>query len=154
MPLFDYPAVQLVRIHGPLGYNDYSSYRAWLRDEFAFRCVYCFSREQWGRVTPIDLPNLARLRPPVGIRARLGWMPATLRDGPAVSCRPSVSQSSCLPTHAAKSRLPDTHLPIDPGALIVRRHPMRAGDGNRDGDSFDGYPSFWYQTVLCQEQRE
>jgi hypothetical protein len=66
MPLFDYPAVQLVRIHGPLGYNDYSSYRAWLRDEFAFRCVYCFSREQWGRVTPIDLPNLARLRPPGG----------------------------------------------------------------------------------------
>jgi hypothetical protein len=26
-------------------------------------------------------------------------------------------------------------------------------DGNRDRDS-DGYPSFWYQSVLCQEQRE
>jgi hypothetical protein len=31
MPLFDYPAERLVRIHGSLGYNDYSSYRAWLR---------------------------------------------------------------------------------------------------------------------------
>jgi hypothetical protein len=51
MPPFDYPAVPLVRSHGPLGYSDYESYRAWLRDEFAFRCVYCLSREQWGRVT-------------------------------------------------------------------------------------------------------
>jgi hypothetical protein len=24
------------------------------------------------------------------------------------------------------------------------------GDGNRDGDSIDGYPSFSYQSVLCQ----
>jgi hypothetical protein len=51
MPAFDYPATRLVRIHGPLGYNGYESYRSWLRDEFAFRCVYCLSREQWGRVT-------------------------------------------------------------------------------------------------------
>jgi hypothetical protein len=51
MPAFDYPAAPLVRIHGPLGYKDYESYRAWLRDEFAFRCVYCLSRERWGRVT-------------------------------------------------------------------------------------------------------
>jgi hypothetical protein len=51
MPAFDYPAARLVRIHGPLGYTGYESYRAWLRDEFAFRCVYCLSREQWGRVT-------------------------------------------------------------------------------------------------------
>src|SRR5271167_4677172 len=51
MPAFDYPAARLVRIHGPLGYTGYGSYRAWLRDEFVFRCVYCLSREQWGRVT-------------------------------------------------------------------------------------------------------
>jgi 5-methylcytosine-specific restriction endonuclease McrA len=50
MPGFDYPATQLVRIHGPLGYHDFGSFRAWLRDEFAFRCIYCLSREQWGRV--------------------------------------------------------------------------------------------------------
>jgi hypothetical protein len=51
MPAFDYPIARLVRTHGPLGYADYASYRAWLRDEFAFRCIYCLSREQWGRVT-------------------------------------------------------------------------------------------------------
>ena len=51
MPAFDYPATRLVRIHGPLGYTGYESYRAWLRDEFAFRCVYCLSREHWGRVS-------------------------------------------------------------------------------------------------------
>ena len=27
------------------------SYHPWLRDEFAFCCVYCLLREQWGRVT-------------------------------------------------------------------------------------------------------
>jgi len=48
---FDYPPAPLVRIHGPQGYARYELYRAWLRDEFAFRYVYCLSREQWGRVT-------------------------------------------------------------------------------------------------------
>jgi len=39
------------RKHGPEGYLNYDSYRDWLRDEFAFRCVYCLFREQWGRQT-------------------------------------------------------------------------------------------------------
>lgn len=47
---FDYPAAPHVRKHGPRGYRDYASYLAWLRDEFDFRCVYCLTREQWGRV--------------------------------------------------------------------------------------------------------
>lgn len=29
----------------------YEAYRPWLRDEFAFRCVYCLKREMWGQVT-------------------------------------------------------------------------------------------------------
>jgi hypothetical protein len=33
--------------HGPRGYTSYSSYKDWLRDEFAFRCVYCLVREKW-----------------------------------------------------------------------------------------------------------
>jgi hypothetical protein len=45
---FTYPAVPQVRRHGPRGYADYDSYRPWLRDEFAFRCVYCLIRETWG----------------------------------------------------------------------------------------------------------
>ena len=48
---FDYPENAHVCRHGPRGYPDYQSYRPWLRDEFAFRCVYCLVREQWGRVS-------------------------------------------------------------------------------------------------------
>lgn len=49
--IFDYPARRPSRRHGPRGYSDYASYRPWLRDEFAFRCVYCLKRETWGQVT-------------------------------------------------------------------------------------------------------
>jgi len=48
---FDYPEPSATRRHGPQGYASYDSYRPWLRDEFAFRCVYCLIREQWGRIT-------------------------------------------------------------------------------------------------------
>jgi hypothetical protein len=47
---FVYPASPHQRRHGPRGYADYASYRPWLRDEFAFRCVYCLVREQWGQI--------------------------------------------------------------------------------------------------------
>ncbi len=50
---FAYPASPHVRRHGPRGYTDYASHRPWLRDEFAFRCLYCLLREQWGRVRGI-----------------------------------------------------------------------------------------------------
>jgi hypothetical protein len=48
---FPYPREPHVRRHGPAGYASYRSFRPWLRDEFAFRCVYCLVREQWGRVS-------------------------------------------------------------------------------------------------------
>lgn len=44
---FEYPTEPHTRRHGPAGYQDYDSYRDWLRDEFIFRCVYCLQREQW-----------------------------------------------------------------------------------------------------------
>ncbi len=50
MTAFLHPSQPHVRRHGPQGYADVESYRPWLRDEFAFRCVYCLFREQWGRV--------------------------------------------------------------------------------------------------------
>lgn len=50
MSAFRYPAAPHARRHGPQGYADAESYRPWLRDEFAFRCVYCLFREQWGRI--------------------------------------------------------------------------------------------------------
>lgn len=49
LTVFDYPPGPHARRHGPQGYEDYSSYRDWLRDEFSFRCVFCLRREQWGR---------------------------------------------------------------------------------------------------------
>ena len=45
---FAYPASAHVRRHGPRGYADHESYRPWVRDEFAFSCVYCLNREMWG----------------------------------------------------------------------------------------------------------
>jgi hypothetical protein len=44
---FSYPAEPLARTHGPLGYKDFTDYKPFLRDEFAFRCVYCLDREAW-----------------------------------------------------------------------------------------------------------
>jgi hypothetical protein len=44
---FEYSTTPHARRHGPSGYEDYHSYRDWLRDEFIFRCVYCLHREQW-----------------------------------------------------------------------------------------------------------
>lgn len=50
MVAFLYPIEAHEQRHGPRGYASYESYRPWLRDEFAFRCVFCLVREQWGRV--------------------------------------------------------------------------------------------------------
>jgi hypothetical protein len=44
---FEYPSHPHQRRHGPRGYTDYTSYKPWLRDEFAFPCVYCLIRERW-----------------------------------------------------------------------------------------------------------
>src|SRR5260370_12266970 len=44
---FEYASIPHARRHGPAGYEDYNSYRDWLRDEFIFRGVYCLHREQW-----------------------------------------------------------------------------------------------------------
>jgi hypothetical protein len=48
MTPFVYPDAPHMRRHGPAGYAHYERYRPWLRDEFAFCCVYCLKREQWG----------------------------------------------------------------------------------------------------------
>ncbi len=45
--VLEYPTVRHERLHGPLGYADYKSFKPWLRDEFRFRCVYCLWREVW-----------------------------------------------------------------------------------------------------------
>lgn len=42
-----YPETPHHRRHGPDGYIDDRSWKPWLRDEFAFRCVFCLVRERW-----------------------------------------------------------------------------------------------------------
>lgn len=54
--VFQYPVQPHRRKHGPMGYVDYTSFKDWLRDEFAFRCVYCLVREQW---SPVGLASFA-----------------------------------------------------------------------------------------------
>ncbi len=49
--IFRYPEYRNQRRHGPEGYENYGSYRPWLRDEFDFRCVYCLKRESLGSLT-------------------------------------------------------------------------------------------------------
>lgn len=49
MEPFAYPQTPHSRRHGPQGYENYESYRPWLRDEFSFCCVYCLTRERWGK---------------------------------------------------------------------------------------------------------
>jgi hypothetical protein len=61
MEPFDYPAQPHVRRHGPQGYAAVESFRPWLRDEFAFRCVFCLTRERWEG--PIGRFAVDHLRP-------------------------------------------------------------------------------------------
>jgi hypothetical protein len=49
MKPFAYPQAPHARRHGPQGFKDYENYRPWLRDEFSFLCVYCLTRERWGK---------------------------------------------------------------------------------------------------------
>ena len=44
---FHYAIAPITRKQDPSGYINYASYKPWLRDEFAFRCVYCLDRERW-----------------------------------------------------------------------------------------------------------
>jgi hypothetical protein len=46
---FWYPDAPHRRRHGPQGYARHEGYRPWLRDDFAFRCIYCLTRERWGK---------------------------------------------------------------------------------------------------------
>jgi hypothetical protein len=56
---FPYPLEPHARKHGPAGYTEYDSFRPWLRDEFSFRCVFCLSREQWGKMLGLwDIDHL------------------------------------------------------------------------------------------------
>jgi hypothetical protein len=44
---FAYPEEPHRHRHGPVDYGKPGDYREWVRDEWAFRCVYCLRRERW-----------------------------------------------------------------------------------------------------------
>lgn len=50
MDAYGYPERPHSRRHGPSGYRSVEAFRPWLRDEFAFRCVYCLDRERWSNI--------------------------------------------------------------------------------------------------------
>ncbi len=83
---FTYPAVPHVRRHGPKGYADQQSYRPWLRDEFAFRCIYCLTRETWGPVS--------------GLYALDHFLPAASR--PELALRYDNLVYACVPCNLSK----------------------------------------------------
>jgi hypothetical protein len=57
--IFDYADALHRRRHGPSGYEDYESYRGWLRDEFSYRCVFSLIRETWiGKASAFDIDHL------------------------------------------------------------------------------------------------
>lgn len=57
---YRYPSEAGGRLHGPAGHTDYQNYRAWLDDEFLFRCAYCLKRQQWA---PTDIWAIDHLVP-------------------------------------------------------------------------------------------
>ncbi len=66
---YAYPREPHVRRHGPSGWKTYRRYQPWLRDDFAFRCVFCLVRERWNdmrRSFHIDHFLPQALRPDLG----------------------------------------------------------------------------------------
>ncbi len=58
-----YPEEPHRRRHGPSGYHDWSSFKPWLRDEFAFCCVFCRVREAWLSPRGADKFGVEHLKP-------------------------------------------------------------------------------------------
>lgn len=100
--IFTYPEPKIARRHGPLGYSDYTSYKPWLRDEFAFRCAYCLKRETWGQVTAeFDLDH---------------FVPQSVRDDLIVRYENLIY--SCRRCNSVKGN----HEIGDPFYLLTREH--------------------------------
>jgi hypothetical protein len=106
---FTYPDGPHERRHGPQGYANYENYRSWLRDEFAFRCVYCLTREAWGPFT--------------GVYALDHFVPAILR--PEWHSQYDNLFYSCVSCNLSKG----SHLVPDPTTFLVAPEVQVTGDG-------------------------
>lgn len=110
---FDYPVAPHVRRHGPRGYAGYESYRPWLRDEFAFRCVYCLTREVWTRA--------------YGAYAIDHFLPVA--TDPALETEYGNLLYACIPCNLAKS---SDHIP-DPLGVLLHESVVVSDDGTIRG---------------------
>ena len=120
---FAYPVLAHVRCHGPGGYADYPSYRPWLRDEFAFRCVYCLRREQWGVVRSTFAID--------------HFFPASVR--PDLATKYDNLVYACVSCNTGKA---DHDLP-DPAEALLRDAVRVGEDGTIEGDTPDARRLIW-----------
>lgn len=106
---FEYPAGPHRRRHGPEGYDDYHSYRDWLRDEFTFRCVYWLHRERWeARGTTFHIEHSIPIRGyPDGERDYSNLLYACAMCNEAKKAILGVPDPCKMPFHECLRILPD-----------------------------------------------
>ncbi len=73
--VFAYASTDHQRRHGPRGYTSYRAYKPWLRDEFAFRCVYCLSTHARAVIATARTPNCRSPRAEYHWLRISGWLP-------------------------------------------------------------------------------
>jgi hypothetical protein len=109
---FVYPIRPIVRRHGPAGYMDYQSFKPWLRDEFAFACVFCRIRECWFFPFGSGLFSVEHMVP--------------RRLAPERDCDYENLVYSCLMCNSLKG---DQHPLLDPTHVGYGEHFLASADG-------------------------
>lgn len=117
--VFRYPTPHHRR-HAPRGYTLYQSYKPWLRDEFAFRCVYCLCRERW-EPNGSDAFSVEHLTPQSASPRQTGDY-----DHLVYAC--------CI----CNSSRQDAPLPFDPSRVPLENHLQVAADGTLHGSTLEG----------------
>ena len=150
MTPFEYPAHPHDRRHGPAGYRDLDSFRPWLRDEFAFRCVYCLRREPWepGQ-TGFEIDHLA----PVAAAPEL----ARAYDNLLYTCDVCNSVKGARPLPDPGRELVADAVSVGPDGRITghtrgaRRIIRRLG---LDDTEFTTYRARWIRIIALAEQHD
>lgn len=131
------------RLHGPVGYSGYSSYRPWLRDEFSFRCIYCLVREEWGRLTgEFDLDHFE----PQTARPDL----TTIYENLVYSCHTCNLRKTATPIHDPERHLVKGCVRVYPDGRIEGLTPESQGIIDKlllDSKKFRQWRLIWIRNV-------